>query len=132
MGRKLIQILVVFGVIPIVVSEVYTALTHMKGLIRTEKTLTRELEHYLASHPKAPAEFHRMANEVKTQTSDIKNDLERFLGHPLNAFLLIRRYRKQWKDLEQYLRKKQSKSGMSVYPCLYPKNTHYKSQKRTD
>ncbi|XP_031552959.1 prolyl 4-hydroxylase subunit alpha-1-like [Actinia tenebrosa] len=112
MGRKLVQILVVFGVIPIVISEVYTALTHMKGLIRMEKTLTRELEHFLASHPKAPAEFHRLAIEVKTQTSDIKNDLERFLGHPLNAFLLIRRYRKQWKELEEYLRKNDDESDL--------------------
>lgn len=119
MGRKLVQILIVFGVIPIVISEVYTALTHMKGLIRMEKTLTRELEHYLVSHPKAPSEFHRLAVEVKTQTSDIKNDVERFLGHPLNTFLLIRRYRKQWKELEEYLRKNDNESGMQPCPIHF-------------
>jgi hypothetical protein len=84
----------------------------MKGLIRMEKTLTTELENYLEKQPKTPAEFHRLVNEVKMQTSDIKNDLEKFLGHPINALLLIRRFRKHWKDLEEYLKKEDKDAGM--------------------
>ncbi|EDO30487.1 predicted protein [Nematostella vectensis] len=85
--------------------ELFTALTHMRGLIRLEKTLQRKLVEYLNLNPRASEDLRITMEEVKQHTKNIRGDVEKFLGHPVNAYMLIRRFIKNWKDVEEYLEK---------------------------
>lgn len=112
MAAKFSTLFVVFfGLVVMGKGEVFTALAHMKELILLEQRLLTELEIYLNEYPETPAKFHRFVDEVITHTSFINGDVETFLGHPVNAFLLVRRFRGKWAKLGSYLNKQDEGSG---------------------
>lgn len=112
-------ILVILGVTAVAHGEVYTALAHMKELIILEKNLLELLEDYIETHPDMPEKFKDFVEEVKDHTSYIKGDEEAFLGHPMNAFLLVRRFRGTWTQLGKYLDKYDVDSGNIYYINTY-------------
>lgn len=81
-------------------SEVFLALTHMTDVVRTEQTFGSYLEEYLHHNPAAPVELKRLANDVKLHVKPVKDDdIEVFLGHPVNAFLLMWRFLTEWRNI---------------------------------
>lgn len=104
--------------------EVFTALAHMKGLIDLEQELLVELEDYIKTHPEMPEKFQGLVNEVKTHSGFIQDDVETFLGHPVNAYMLVRRFRGQWTDLGNYLNRHDPETGM--WFVIHPRNLSLK------
>ena len=81
-------------------SEVFLALTHMTDIVRMEQTFGSYLEEYLHHNPAAPTELKRLANDVKLHVKSLKDDgIEVFLGHPVNAFLLVWRFLTEWRNI---------------------------------
>jgi len=81
-------------------SEVFLALTHMTDILRMEQTFGSYLEEYLQHNPAAPADLKRLANDVKLHVKSVKDDdIEVFLGHPVNAFLLVWRFLTEWRNI---------------------------------
>lgn len=81
-------------------SEVFLALTHMTDIVRMEQAFGSYLEEYLHHNPAAPTDLKRLANDVKLHVKSLKNDdIEVFLGHPVNAFLLVWRFLTEWRNI---------------------------------
>lgn len=98
-------------------SEVFTALTHMKVLVRLEQFLSLLLHEYVQQNQDNPKWLLQFADEVDRQTNMLpQDDVERFLGHPVNAFLLVRRFNKYWNELENYMDKEKAK-GKQLQKC---------------
>lgn len=81
-------------------SETFLALTHMTDFVRLEQTFGSYLEEYLHHTPAAPAELKRLANDVKLHVKSVKDDdMEVFLGHPVNSYLLVWRFFMEWRNV---------------------------------
>ena len=81
-------------------SEIFTALTHMAGFVRLEQILSPTLEEYLKYESAASADVKRFVNDVKRHVHDVtEEEMEHFVGHPVNSYLLLRRFVKGWRDI---------------------------------
>ena len=91
--------------------DVYTALASMKGLVRLEGYLLDLLDRYIENHPEPHEDLPRFAKEAREMRHNAMDDIEVFLGHPVNAFLLLRRFTKHWQEVDKFLddRRKQGK-----------------------
>lgn len=78
-------------------SEIFLALTHMTDLVQIEQIFGSHLEEYLHQNALAPPELKRLASDVTTHVKDVQDaDMEVFLGHPVNSYLLVWRFLKEW------------------------------------
>ena len=74
--------------------EVFTAITHMEGLVGLEKNLLQGLNAYLTAERarlNALEEFADKVDKIVGSAGDASNHLH----HPVNAFQLVNRYTKQ-------------------------------------
>ena len=85
-------------------AQIFTALTHMTDLVRLEQSLNSILEEYLQYGTSVSSELDRFSNNVKLHLKDLKDeDMELFLGHPVNSYLLVRRFFRDWKNVANKL-----------------------------
>lgn len=81
-------------------SEIFLALTHMTDFVHLEQTFGSYLEEYLQYNPSAPSDLKRLANDVKLHVKTVEDeDMEVFLGHPVNSYLLVWRFLKEWRNV---------------------------------
>ena len=88
-------------------AQIFTALTHMTDIIHLERSFSSLLEEYLQeSASVSPPETMRFSNEVKRYLRDINEEnMEAFLGHPVNSYLLVRRFLREWRGIVDKLDK---------------------------
>ena len=87
-------------------AQIFTALTHMTDLINLERSFSFLLDEYLqqSTYVSPPSEMTRFSNDVKHHLSYIKDEnMEVFLGHPVNSYLLVRRFLRDWRDFVREL-----------------------------
>ena len=85
-------------------TQIFTALIHMTDFVVLEQTFYSYLEEYLENNPYASSEFHRFAHLVGQHVKDIEDDdMEVFLGHPVNSYLLVRRFLRDWRIVMEEL-----------------------------
>lgn len=86
-------------------AQIFAALTHMTDFIRLEQSFSSILDEYLQdSVPSASSELERFSNDVKQHLKDLKDeDMEIFLGHPVNSYLLVRRFLHDWRNVTNQL-----------------------------
>ncbi|XP_065186802.1 prolyl 4-hydroxylase subunit alpha-1-like [Sycon ciliatum] len=81
--------------------EVFSALTHFSSLVKAEERLASELQAYIAAEQERIAQLHRFAGEVKQAVhSSSRLGPEEHIGHPTNAFLMVRRFTHDWQKLK--------------------------------
>lgn len=81
-------------------SEIFLALTHMTDFVHLEQTFGSYLEEYLQHNPSAPSDLRRLANDVQLHVKAIEDDdMEVFLGHPVNSYLFVSRFLKEWRNV---------------------------------
>ena len=86
-------------------AEVFSALTHFTTLIKSEAQLAAELQAYIAAEQERLLKLRHFANEVGRAVKS-SQDLspEEHIGHPTNAFLMVRRFTHDWTKLQSLLR----------------------------
>ena len=85
-------------------TQIFTALIHMTDFVVLEQSFYSYLEKYLQNKPSASSEFHRFAHLVGQHVKDIEDDdMEVFLGHPVNSYLLVRRFLRDWRIVMEEL-----------------------------
>lgn len=89
--------------------DVFTALASMKRLIRYEQYLLDLLDRYVESHPDPHEDLKMFVREIQESTLNVMDDIEVFLGHPVNSFLLLRRFTKHWQQIDRFLDDKRTK-----------------------
>lgn len=87
----------------IIKSEVFTALSHLERLVQLEDHLTFSLEQYLTDQEQQLKELQKFAVQVRHAVNLARKDRPKYLGHPINAFLLIKRFVREWPEVERIL-----------------------------
>lgn len=81
-------------------AQIFTALTHMTDFMRLEQSFSLYLDEYLQHSREVSPEIERFANDVRQHIADVKDeDMEIFLGHPVNSYLLVRRFLHDWRNV---------------------------------
>ncbi|XP_067051732.1 prolyl 4-hydroxylase subunit alpha-1-like isoform X1 [Acropora muricata] len=85
--------------------EIFTSLSQLKGLARLEAALSLSLDNYLKDQSQPPEILRNFADNVRRESEIARGDIENYIFHPINSFQLVRRFVRQWKELDSYLSK---------------------------
>ncbi|XP_062320275.1 prolyl 4-hydroxylase subunit alpha-1-like [Osmerus eperlanus] len=80
--------------------DFFTSIGHMTDLLYTEKDLVTSLKDYIRAEENKLEQVKRWAEKLDSLTTTATLDPEGFLGHPVNAFKLMKRLNTEWGDLE--------------------------------
>ncbi|KAF7669100.1 hypothetical protein LDENG_00247710 [Lucifuga dentata] len=81
-------------------NDFYTSIGHMTDLLYTEKDLVTSLKDYIRAEESKLEQVKWWADKLDSLTATATQDPEGFLGHPVNAFKLMKRLNTEWGDLE--------------------------------
>eukprot|EP00118_Oscarella_pearsei_P022728 m.265835 g.265835 ORF g.265835 m.265835 type:complete len:197 (+) comp40493_c2_seq24:122-712(+) len=99
----IIVLLTALSVFPTSNSELFTALVHMENLVSTEHDLATSLQRYLAAEEERLNRIKTLAHSVTNISDAATEDVSKYLGHPVNAYRLLRRFVSDWKEVEDLL-----------------------------
>ncbi|XP_053197610.1 prolyl 4-hydroxylase subunit alpha-1a [Scomber japonicus] len=81
-------------------SDFFTSIGHMTDLLSTEKDLVSSLKDYIRAEETKLEQIKQWAEKLDVLSAAASQDPEGFLGHPVNAFKLMKRLNTEWGDLE--------------------------------
>ncbi|KAB0382231.1 hypothetical protein FD755_004148 [Muntiacus reevesi] len=101
----------------------FTSIGQMTDLIHTEKDLVTSLKDYIKAEEDKLEQIKKWAEKLDRLTSTATKDPEGFVGHPVNAFKLMKRLNTEWSELESLVLKDMSdgvkhKSFLTVEDCF--------------
>ncbi|XP_066527972.1 prolyl 4-hydroxylase subunit alpha-1b isoform X3 [Hoplias malabaricus] len=85
--------------------DFFTSIGQMTDLLYTEKDLVTSLKDYIRAEENKLQQVKQWAEKLDSLTSTAVQDPEGFLGHPVNAFKLMKRLNTEWADLENLVLK---------------------------
>lgn len=94
--------------------EVFSAVTHMEKLVVAELELAQSLEGYIVAE-EARLNRIRTIGQLVSNVSEAANaDIGRYLGHPVNAYRLLRRFISDWKEIENLVAQPATSEGTQL------------------
>ncbi|XP_048419383.1 prolyl 4-hydroxylase subunit alpha-1-like isoform X2 [Stegostoma tigrinum] len=94
-------------------TDFFTSIGQMTDLLYTEKDLLTSLKDYIKAEESKLGEIKRWAEKLDQLTETATKDPEEFLGHPVNAFKLMKRLNTEWMELENLVLKDMSDGFIS-------------------
>ena len=82
---------------------IFTSSTDLQGLIVTETELVNKLQEYIEEEASRLDKLKRVIKQYEILRDEAVQSEERFVGNPLNSFLLIKRLTSDWKTLQNML-----------------------------
>ncbi|XP_037997322.1 prolyl 4-hydroxylase subunit alpha-1 isoform X3 [Motacilla alba alba] len=104
-------------------TDFFTSIGHMTDLINTEKDLVVSLKDYIKAEESKLEQIKKWAEKLDQLTATATKDPEGFLGHPVNAFKLMKRLNTEWGELESLVLKDMSDgfiSNMTIQRQFFP------------
>ncbi|NXU77019.1 P4HA1 hydroxylase, partial [Oreotrochilus melanogaster] len=104
-------------------TDFFTSIGHMTDLINTEKDLVVSLKDYIKAEESKLEQIKKWAEKLDQLTDTATKDPEGFLGHPVNAFKLMKRLNTEWGELENLVLKDMSDgfiSNMTIQRQFFP------------
>ena len=107
---------------PPTLGEVFTSMADMEQMVVTEKQMLEVLKDYI------DAEEEKLQN-IKSFLSDVdgvlggvtaSEDVGKYLGNPVNSYLMLKRFNVEWKNLEKTLEEDLSERLNNVFETLRP------------
>lgn len=80
--------------------EWYSSIGHMEDLVSEELNLISSLTDFISAEEAKLEKLKKVASELKSQADEAGSNVEKFLGHPLNQYLLVKRLKKEWDEME--------------------------------
>ncbi|XP_039870112.1 prolyl 4-hydroxylase subunit alpha-1a isoform X3 [Simochromis diagramma] len=80
--------------------DFFTSIGHMTDLLFTEKDLVTSLKDYIRAEESKLEQIKKWADKLDVLSAAATQDPEGFLGHPVNAFKLMKRLNTEWGELE--------------------------------
>ncbi|XP_056386425.1 prolyl 4-hydroxylase subunit alpha-1 isoform X5 [Hyla sarda] len=93
--------------------DFFTSIGHMTDLLYTEKDLLTSLKDYIRAEELKLEQIKKWAEKFDSLSEMATNDPEGFLGHPVNAFKLMKRLNTEWLELENLVLKDMSDGFIS-------------------
>ncbi|XP_017332645.1 prolyl 4-hydroxylase subunit alpha-1b isoform X2 [Ictalurus punctatus] len=81
-------------------NDFFTSIGQMTDLLYTEKDLVTSLKDYIRAEENKLEQVKQWAEKLDSLTITAMEDPERFVGHPVNAFKLMKRLNMEWADVE--------------------------------
>uniref|UniRef100_A0A1A8DPZ6 Prolyl 4-hydroxylase subunit alpha-1 n=1 Tax=Nothobranchius kadleci TaxID=1051664 RepID=A0A1A8DPZ6_NOTKA len=81
-------------------NDFFTSIGQMTDLLYTEKDLVTSLKDYIRAEESKLERVKWWADKLDSLSAVATQDPEGFLGHPVNAFKLMKRLNTEWADLE--------------------------------
>ncbi|XP_026211900.1 prolyl 4-hydroxylase subunit alpha-1b isoform X2 [Anabas testudineus] len=81
-------------------NDFFTSIGQMTDLLYTEKDLVTSLKDYIKAEENKLEQIKQWADKLDSLTLTATQDPEGFLGHPVNAFKLMKRLNTEWGNLE--------------------------------
>ncbi|XP_016424933.1 prolyl 4-hydroxylase subunit alpha-1-like isoform X2 [Sinocyclocheilus rhinocerous] len=93
--------------------DFFTSIGHMTDLLFTEKDLVTSLKDYIRAEESKLEQVKQWAKKLDALTATATQDPEGFLGHPVNAFKLMKRLNTEWGEVEDLVLKDMSDGFIS-------------------
>ncbi|XP_047740671.1 prolyl 4-hydroxylase subunit alpha-1 [Hyalella azteca] len=108
MGKSLeavvmLILLVNFNVQKHVMADVFTSMTDMHTLLDTESEIIRTMEDYITTQEAKLVKLRKDVAEMEALHRLASQSPDQFLGHPINAFLLVKRLTLDWAEWQTTL-----------------------------
>lgn len=85
---------------PLLISgEFFSAITELENILQVESELATDLRTYITREEQRLQNLKKIADDFAEHSSDALHDPEVYLGNPINAFLLVKRFTKDWDQL---------------------------------
>uniref|UniRef100_A0A2P2I4Y7 procollagen-proline 4-dioxygenase n=1 Tax=Hirondellea gigas TaxID=1518452 RepID=A0A2P2I4Y7_9CRUS len=84
-------------------ADVFTSMSDMHTLLETEGEVIRTMENYVASQEARLLQLRRDIAEMGAVHRQASQSPDQFLGHPINAFLLVKRLTLDWAEMQTAL-----------------------------
>uniref|UniRef100_A0A4W6E6A6 procollagen-proline 4-dioxygenase n=1 Tax=Lates calcarifer TaxID=8187 RepID=A0A4W6E6A6_LATCA len=81
-------------------NDFFTSIGQMTDLLFTEKDLVTSLKDYIRAEENKLEQIKKWADKLDVLSAAATQDPEGFLGHPVNAFKLMKRLNTEWAELE--------------------------------
>lgn len=95
--------------------EMFTALIDLENLVYRERELRFTLEEYVNSEEQRIAKLKKFLAKVNAAHNIVGEDVSRYLGHPVNSYLEIRRMYKEWPEVERLVQLDNSEGKRSFF-----------------
>uniref|UniRef100_A0A8C8HQR9 procollagen-proline 4-dioxygenase n=1 Tax=Oncorhynchus tshawytscha TaxID=74940 RepID=A0A8C8HQR9_ONCTS len=93
--------------------DFFTSIGQMTDLLYTEKDLVTSLKDYIRAEESKLEQVKTWAQKLDVLSATATQDPEGFLGHPVNAFKLMKRLNTEWGELESLVLKDMSDGFIS-------------------
>ncbi|XP_036192950.1 prolyl 4-hydroxylase subunit alpha-1 isoform X2 [Myotis myotis] len=116
MTSKMIRYILIVGILlpqSLAHPGFFTSIGQMTDLIHTEKDLVISLKDYIKAEEDKLEQIKKWAEKLDRLTSTATKDPEGFVGHPVNAFKLMKRLNTEWSELENLVLKDMSDGFIS-------------------
>ena len=96
--------------------EIFTSTSSLEYLVHIERQLTDGLRKYIESEQTRLTKINQFVRKVETAHRLLEQsaDVESFVGHPVNAYLLIKRFASEWGEVEKLLEEDNSE-GKAIF-----------------
>lgn len=84
-------------------AELFTALVELENLVYREREMRFELEKFVNLEQERLTKLKKFLAKVNTAHEIVGDDVSRYLGHPVNSYLEIRRFYKGWPEVERLI-----------------------------
>ncbi|XP_060795464.1 prolyl 4-hydroxylase subunit alpha-1a isoform X3 [Neoarius graeffei] len=104
-------------------NDFYTSIGQMTDLLFMEKDLVKSLKDYIKAEESKLEQVKRWAEKMETLTATATYDPEGFLGHPVNAFKLMKRLNTEWGEVEDLVLRDMSDgfiSNLTIHRQYFP------------
>ncbi|RDD40049.1 Prolyl 4-hydroxylase subunit alpha-2 [Trichoplax sp. H2] len=122
-NSTLILFIVTFLFSPFIQSEVFTATDDIEKLIYSEYKLYHELDNYIKLQQNRLVTLRKLLDEIKSQMHGVHLKGYEQGKHPLAVFLLVRRFLRNWKELEATAEEEQIFNDKLLDTFAYYKRT---------
>ena len=82
------------------VGEIFSAVSHMENLVDAELKLSQSLGRYIEVEEARLNRIRTLGRLLSNVSSQANADIRRYLGHPVNAYRLLRRFISDWQEVE--------------------------------
>ncbi|XP_074648755.1 prolyl 4-hydroxylase subunit alpha-1-like isoform X4 [Tubulanus polymorphus] len=81
--------------------EKFTAIIELKKVLHAERDIANEIDDYIKAEEDRLSKLRRISADYKKHSHDALLDTERYLGNPVNAYLLVKRFTIDWNNIVQ-------------------------------
>lgn len=83
--------------------ELFTAVVDLENLVYREREMRFTLEQYVNLEEQRITKLKKFLAKVNAAHNIVGDDVSRYLGHPVNSYLEIRRMFKEWPEAERLI-----------------------------